>query len=91
MITQRKTACGTYAGYQRHRCLGQPPCAACKEASRVYHANRRAGSKAARDADRIWNRTRSAALEQLAREHPERFTAILRELRRAELHKEDAA
>jgi hypothetical protein len=35
-----------------------------------------------RQRDRWWVKTRSAALEQLAREYPERYTEILAKLRR---------
>jgi hypothetical protein len=47
-----------------------------------YMRNYRATRKIQRDRDRWWIRTRNAAMEQLAREHPERFTEILAELRR---------
>ena len=71
--------CGTYAGVSRHYQLGEPVCDDCREAGRQYMRDYRARRGPARD--RWWNNTRSAALELLAAECPERFGELLAQVR----------
>jgi hypothetical protein len=37
-----KGVCGTYAGYHKHLSVGMAPCEHCREAKRVYEADKRA-------------------------------------------------
>jgi len=36
--SQRKAVCGTRGGYNRHRRLGEEPCAACRKANSQYQS-----------------------------------------------------
>ena len=78
--------CGTYAAYQRHRRRRERACDACREASRVYHSNRRRDPKVRAAENRDTN-ARSRALWRLADEHRARF----RELFAEELQKPEAS
>lgn len=73
--------CGTYAGYQRHtRTTHTEPCAPCKQARDAYLAAYRSLAET-RSKLRWWNKTRSAALELLAAEYPDRFAELVSEQR----------
>lgn len=75
-MTGRPAACGTRAGYMRHKRAGEDACEPCKEANRAYF--------------RVWRRThpdvygrrynrgaaRGRALTRLAREQPDRFREL---------------
>lgn len=50
--------------------------------STEYMREYRARTPARRERDRWWVRTRARALEQLAREYPERFGLILEKIRK---------
>lgn len=75
-------ACGTYAGYQRHRARGEPTCVECKAANASYVRARRAtprGRQAARDAVSAQGR----ALRALASRHPNEYQLLYAEALRA--------
>lgn len=68
-------ACGTYAGYQRHRARGEPTCVECKAANASYVRARRAtpqGRQSARDAVSAQGR----ALRALASRHPSEYRQL---------------
>lgn len=83
MTGRAVAACGTRAGYMRHKRRGEEPCEPCAEANRAYF--------------RAWRRThpdvykrrhsqgaaRGRALTRLAQEQPGRYRALYgEELRR---------
>lgn len=68
--------CGSYAGYQRHKRHGQQPCAACREANRLYHLNYRQQPEV-RQRYSQQNAARGRALEALRRRHPGEFEVLL--------------
>lgn len=71
---------GTYGGYQK--CVGRPEgsCEPCRKAAREYIRQYRK-DPSVREKDRFANKTRTRALERLAKEYPARFLEILDEVR----------
>ncbi len=72
---------GTYAGLQAHKRRSEEPCQPCKDAGAAYMRKFRKERPLARESDRWFNGTRSAALERLASEYPARFRELLEEER----------
>jgi hypothetical protein len=72
---------GTRNGWQECRKRSQGACTPCNDANTAYMREYRAGDSIRRRKDRWWNNTRSAALERLVAEYPQRFTEILAEVR----------
>lgn len=73
-------ACGTSAGYQRHRTKREPACAECRSAWNETMKNRRA-KPGEREKLRRWSTTRNRALQALAARHPDEFDKLLIEER----------
>jgi hypothetical protein len=75
--------CGTLGGYQHHLRCGEEPCQKCLDANAKYMREYRAAHYG-QQRTRLtwWRRTRQTALNQLAREYPERFGQLLEEARR---------
>jgi hypothetical protein len=70
---------GTDAGYQRHMRRAESPCEECRAARRDYMRDLRVRNPQIQAAHKRYMRARNRALEQLAREHPERFRQLLDE------------
>lgn len=68
--------CGTNAGYMAHYNVGEPACDKCLKGHAARVAEHRAKNGRY---DKILGRARSAALVQLAREHPKRFRELYEE------------
>lgn len=79
-ITAERDYCGSRRGYKLHAKRGERPCDQCREAHRIAMAEYRSKPGRAK-ADAWYAETRRRALEQLAREFPARFLAILDEIR----------
>lgn len=69
----RSTACGTYAGYQRHHRHGEYACVDCKEANRLYHAKIRAEKPEFRAEEKRRQAARDRALARLSRKFPRTY------------------
>lgn len=68
-------ACGTYAGFQRHRRMGEPACDDCRLATRDYvrHYRQRPG-KMARQQE--VNRARLRAMVELSHRYPDEYRTL---------------
>ena len=73
-------ACGTPAGYHRHRRAGEAACEQCKAGLAGYQAQYRADT-AAHQAYR--RRTEQAALRALAKAHRDEYLSLLAQERRS--------
>lgn len=71
--------CGTYAGYQHHKKIGEKPCQPCLDANAEYTREWRARSPEIRAKGNRETAARSRALWRLAREHPKRFKKLFAE------------
>lgn len=71
--------CGTYAGYQHHKKIGEKPCQPCLDANAEYTREWRARSPEIRAKGNRETAARSRALWRLAREHPQRFKKLFAE------------
>ena len=67
---------GTYAQLQQHRRAGEEPCDACRQAGSDYTREwRQRPGKA--DRNRLYNRARGRAQQDLAERHPDEYQALL--------------
>jgi len=74
-------ACGTYAGFQRHRKAGVAPCDGCLAASAAYQVEyRRRRSAAATERAARTQRVRRRAIAVLVRRHRKELAAIVAEI-----------
>ena len=67
---------GTYARFQQHKREGEEPCAACRQANADYVREwRQRPGKA--DRNRLYNRARGRAQQDLAERHRDEYQALL--------------
>jgi hypothetical protein len=73
----RGPVCGTYAGYQRHRRVGEEACAACRAASAAYMRDIRNRKPEMRSAAYRQYQHRERALAELRRRHEDEYQEII--------------
>jgi len=81
---------GTYAGYQRHIREKESTCAPCREAARLYVAERRASNPDSYAREKAGTRASSRALWRLADLHRDEYDRLYADELRAE-HVRDAS
>jgi hypothetical protein len=69
-------ACGTYAGFQRHKRIPEDPCEACRIAAGDYVRHYRATHPAAMVRHREVTRARFRAMTRLSHNHAEEYRTL---------------
>lgn len=73
------SACGTYAGWNRHNGKGETPCEPCREAQRVYLRDWRARNPERMAVRRARQNAEQRAFRRLADENRARFYDLFEE------------
>ncbi len=79
MTTTDMTACGTYAGYQRHKRAHTEPCPDCRAANAAWTREYRARTGATTYTDT--SKARARARRRLAEMYPTVYLALIAEER----------
>lgn len=69
-------ACGTYAGFQRHKRMGETACPECKAATADYIRHYRETHPNAVMRNREVNRARFRAMTELSHRHPDEYRTL---------------